>query len=594
MKSLDFEIGQSYELIGPLGMGASAVIGLYRHRILDRKVAIKFYEDGPLAQVSFETESAALAALSNVANIGRIYDASVTSSGTPYIVMEYYEGPSLLKISQNALRLPLANVLRYSQKLANAIAAVHVLGLAHGDIKPNNVLTDYLDEPYIVDFGSASFQRELQSSQSGTFTPAYAAPELILYGTAPTASSDTYSLAATIWTLLEGHPPTILPGGQNTLESILRRARTNEIPQFTRQDIPESLISALTAALSTDADMRPSSSEFAREMHDVEPLTEMESSFHRFPSREELGAPAEGLDTPWGITFFPWGQTLFRSVVEAAISTSISRPEPKIVHAPSQLAREPMGTVAILTAIPDEMNAVTRHLKSKRVVTTRQGLIYTKGNFNSGDNRWDVVCACIGPGNMSSALVTQQTVLAFDPDLLAFVGVAGGIKDVVRGDVVVASRIIGYEGGKDIDFDFLPRPAVFSTDFRILQHCTQVSLSNRWKLRVPRASRTDSRVFLKPIVAGEKVLSSRRSPLIAQIRRNQSDAIAIEMEGLGMYSAASFLHTVPAVSIRGISDLLSGKKAAQDEEWQPVAAANAAAFFFEALSSLTKDQLGQR
>jgi nucleoside phosphorylase len=84
------------------------------------------------------------------------------------------------------------------------------------------------------------------------------------------------------------------------------------------------------------------------------------------------------------------------------------------------------------------------------------------------------------------------------------------------------------------------------------------------------------------------VLDSRASALFAQLRLHNNDAAAIEMEGAGIAQAAHFNDALPALVIRGISDLADGTKAVADREgWQQRASARAAAFAAALLHAYT-------
>jgi nucleoside phosphorylase len=90
----------------------------------------------------------------------------------------------------------------------------------------------------------------------------------------------------------------------------------------------------------------------------------------------------------------------------------------------------------ILTALDVETKAVLRHLKrnGEKVVG---GTVFYRGKFEA----WDVAVAECGAGNTGAAAIAQRGIASFEPRVALFVGVAGGIKDVKIGDVVVADKM---------------------------------------------------------------------------------------------------------------------------------------------------------
>ena len=75
-----------------------------------------------------------------------------------------------------------------------------------------------------------------------------------------------------------------------------------------------------------------------------------------------------------------------------------------------------------------------------------------------------------------------------------------------------------------------------------------------------------------------------------KVRRNLSDAAAVDMESLGLYEAA-FKDNLPALAVRGISNCVEDKDPDADREWQPRAARHAAAFAFALLRQAEPDDL---
>jgi nucleoside phosphorylase len=82
------------------------------------------------------------------------------------------------------------------------------------------------------------------------------------------------------------------------------------------------------------------------------------------------------------------------------------------------------------------------------------------------------------------------------------------------------------------------------------------------------------------------VVASTRSATYELIRKNYGKAVAVEMEGGGFLRGTYGNRDVASLVIRGISDLLSNKTESDAEGWQPIAAANAAAFTFELIAQI--------
>lgn len=242
----------------------------------------------------------------------------------------------------------------------------------------------------------------------------------------------------------------------------------------------------------------------------------------------------------------------------------------------------PNKTVVVLTALEVETRAVLRNLGSftDEVVS---GTGFFRGQFEG----WDVAVAEVGAGNVSAAAIAVRALAHYKPSVALFVGVAGGVKDVAIGDVVVGTKVYGYESGKDRASGFKARPDVMNTAHDLEQRARTLRQRDDWKTRLNSAiTHGAPAVFVAPIAAGEKVVASQRAATAKLIREHYGDALAVEMEGRGFLEGVHISHPGQGCVIRGISDLLSGKANADEAGSQQRAADAASAIAFEILSGL--------
>lgn len=244
--------------------------------------------------------------------------------------------------------------------------------------------------------------------------------------------------------------------------------------------------------------------------------------------------------------------------------------------------------ILIITALSLEFQAVEKYLRETDVDThPLTGSKYKKGQYLNEGHPFDVMIVEAGAGNNRAAEETGRAIAHFKPDFTFFVGVAGGIKDVEIGDVVASTKVIGFEVGKAKD-EFMPRFDTIPASYRLEQIAKHLKREGSWAKKLDTSANRVPNAFVQPIAAGEKVISSTRSETFNIISKYCSEAIAVDMEGIGFLVAAR-PYTVNAIEIRGISDLLDKKEEADATGSQPIAAAHAAAFTFSMLDELMVD-----
>jgi tetratricopeptide (TPR) repeat protein len=186
---------------------------------LERTVAVKLLTSSaatPEGRLRAEREARILARIAHP-NIVRIHSV-VEVEGSPAIVMEWIDGPSLVERGRQG-RLPLREAVTVVHDLARAVDSVHAAGIIHRDLKPANVLRarpagDGRAVPQHIDFGLArpdSLGAAALTRQSVVIgTPSFMAPEQT--GLDPTLgavgpAADIHALGALLYWLLSGRPP---------------------------------------------------------------------------------------------------------------------------------------------------------------------------------------------------------------------------------------------------------------------------------------------------------------------------------------------------------------------------------------------------
>jgi nucleoside phosphorylase len=219
------------------------------------------------------------------------------------------------------------------------------------------------------------------------------------------------------------------------------------------------------------------------------------------------------------------------------------------------------------------------------------GNVYEVGEFRAASTVWDVLVCEIGAGNVAAATEAERAINFFRPQVALFVGVAGGLKDVQVGDVVVSSDVFSLHSGKAGE-EFRPRPNSLRGGFRLIQRAKANVRRGAWIERLKLAPPdTVPNALVGPIVAGEQVVSSTLSESYKLARESYSHAVAVEMEGFGFMQAGWANPEVEAVVIRGISDLIDDKNDStdpqnlRDDVRQRMAARHASAFAFEMLAT---------
>lgn len=253
-------LGGRYRLEHVAGHGGMATVFSAHDTLLDRKVAIKLLQRrkdaSGVLHARFDRGARAEAKIVHP-NVVSVHDLGEMDDGRPYVVMDYVEGQPLSELIDGTA-LSSERVAAIGVGIARALAAAHVLGIFHRDVKPANVIIDRQGIPHLMDFGLA---RELWDEDPDITTPGlllgtanYIAPEQARYGAASSAA-DLYALGALLYHALTGALPF---DGEGALDVTLRRFEEDppDVRDVARAADPD-LAAVIHALLERDPVERP-------------------------------------------------------------------------------------------------------------------------------------------------------------------------------------------------------------------------------------------------------------------------------------------------------------------------------------------------
>ncbi|MHC4910901.1 MAG: serine/threonine-protein kinase, partial [Planctomycetota bacterium] len=206
-----------YRVDREIGRGGMGVVYLARDERLDREVAIKCLPDefgGDEERLERFNREARLLASLNHPNIATVHGLEEVD-GKKYLVLEYIDGESLTDyLCQHARSR--RTCLEVASTIADALAAAHARGVAHRDVKPDNVRFTRDGHVKVLDFGLACTvpQNRSDSADATTVaretrpgvvmgTPGYMAPEQVR-GQAADARSDIFAFGCLLYEMLTG------------------------------------------------------------------------------------------------------------------------------------------------------------------------------------------------------------------------------------------------------------------------------------------------------------------------------------------------------------------------------------------------------
>jgi len=286
---LQVSLGDAYTIERELGGGGMSRVFVAVEASLGRRVVVKVLPAelaGGVSIARFRREISLAARLQHPHIVPLLAAGEI--EGLPYYTMPFVDGESLRSRLAHG-ELPVAETISVLRDVARALEYAHGKGVAHRDIKPDNVLLAGTSA-VITDFGVAKAISDATASGSLTSagialgTAAYMAPEQAAGDPGTDVRADIYAFGAMAYEMLAGHTPFAGRSAQATLA-----AHATETPPAiaaVRPATPPALAALVTRCLEKRAGDRPqSASEIVRALDTVV------TTAGPLVPRESLGAP---------------------------------------------------------------------------------------------------------------------------------------------------------------------------------------------------------------------------------------------------------------------------------------------------------------
>lgn len=229
------------------------------------------------------------------------------------------------------------------------------------------------------------------------------------------------------------------------------------------------------------------------------------------------------------------------------------------------IEKEKKYDVAIITALNVEFEQLKEVCKLEKL-STDDTLVFYGGILNTmQSNNVKIVACCINDMGMQSAsAVTSKVIAMYSPVYLFMTGICAGIESAGMkfGNIVIAKQVWDYESGKIADlatggYSFKPDMKCIPTNQSIITRLSDFA-NNKTVISAIhndcKSKKPDNQLVVKCDSVGSGPYLLRSKNYLAELLENDRKLVAVDMEGYGVYKAASFHQSTIPVLIKAVSD----------------------------------------
>ena len=249
-----------YRIVGELGSGALGTVWAAEDQVTAQRVAVRFlpraFAAVPNVVRAVRSMGRSIATVSaGHPGLVRVLELGEAESGQPFAVMELLEGRRLSDFMGAGKALDVGRARRWALALGGAVERLHNTGLAHGRLRPRNVMVfpdgrvKLMDVEVVGLLDTSTPPNVLDLDLS----PAeYLSPEQIRRAPV-TEKTDIYAFATIVYEMFAGAPPFEAA----TRDAVIAKHLTEPPPPMSRRHALSAAERTVMQALEKDPELRP-------------------------------------------------------------------------------------------------------------------------------------------------------------------------------------------------------------------------------------------------------------------------------------------------------------------------------------------------